>query len=470
MSASEPGSVEASVEEGSIFPTLDRWKMTRDEKPGRQVDSRDLSRMPIFERGSALPPSAVSSVVPVRPWVLGEETGIPGREERAQISSSSVAPPPRPTRGGKEEGGASRNAQRCLSRGGRRPRKGQEGKGKRMEQRAAHRPVDGGCASEEGKVIEALLREGPEAIAGKIERLVERISQVIIGKEETIRLVVTSLCARGHLLLEDIPGVGKTTLARSLARSLDLSFQRIQFTPDLLPSDVFGISIYNPEEQEFNFKPGPIFSHVILADEINRATPRTQSALLEAMNEFQVTVDRHTYPLPDPFIVLATQNPVAFKGTYPLPESQLDRFLMKIHIGYPGIEDEKRIILGRSRRDPLEEIEPVLGVEEVLALQAAARQVRLEESLLDYLLAIVEATRRSEHLKTGVSPRGSLAFSRAVQAHALVAGRDFAIPDDVKALATPVLAHRLSPKVHWKEGWHAEDLVAEIVASVPVPL
>ncbi|RME49824.1 MAG: MoxR family ATPase [Deltaproteobacteria bacterium] len=323
---------------------------------------------------------------------------------------------------------------------------------------------------EEDDVIQAVSTEESAACIARIEELVTRISGVIIGKEETIRLVVTALCARGHLLLEDIPGVGKTTLARTLARSLDLSFQRIQFTPDLLPSDVFGVSIYDPQAHAFEFKPGPIFSNVILADEINRATPRTQSALLEAMNEFQVTVDRQTYALPQPFIVLATQNPVEFKGTYPLPESQLDRFLMKIHIGYPTLADEKRIILGRTRSDPLDSVTPLLGAEEVLALQEATRKVRIAEELLDYLLAIVQATRESAHLKSGVSPRGTLAFTRAVQAYALVSGRDFVLPDDVKALAAPVLAHRLIPRIHWKEGWHAEDLIAEIVASIPVPL
>ncbi|MGH7428047.1 MAG: AAA family ATPase [Candidatus Methylomirabilaceae bacterium] len=309
----------------------------------------------------------------------------------------------------------------------------------------------------------------------RIDRLQANIEQVLFGKPEPIRLAIVVLLARGHLLIEDIPGVGKTTLAQALARSLGVSFQRIQFTSDMLPSDILGVSIYDPRQGEFEFKPGPLFANIILADEINRTTPKTQSSLLEAMNDFQVSVDHHTYPLPHPFMVMATQNPMEYHGTHPLPESQMDRFLLRLRLGYPDREEEKRILRAPAASATLERLHPVLSAEELLGLQEIVERVRVEESLADYLMAIVEATRRHEGLTLGVSPRGALALYRAAQALALIEGRDYCIPDDVKRLALPVLAHRVLIKGGSigrgiGQGFDAaEQLLHALIAATPIP-
>ncbi|MBI2154524.1 MAG: MoxR family ATPase [Candidatus Rokubacteria bacterium] len=305
-----------------------------------------------------------------------------------------------------------------------------------------------------------------------IRRLEFNVARALVGKPEVVRLAVIGLLARGHLLIEDVPGVGKTTLAHALARSLGVGFQRIQFTSDLLPSDILGVSIYDGKTGEFVFKPGPLFSNIVLADEINRTTPKTQSSLLEAMNEYQVSLDHHTYPLPRPFMVLATQNPLEYQGTHPLPESQLDRFLLKIRIGYPGRSDEKEILKGVGAT-ALERLEPVLTAEEVTDLQAATEKVRVEEALLDYVMAVVEATRRSPLLALGVSPRGALALLRAAQAHALVDGREYAVPDDIKRLAVPALAHRVMVKARLERAaggeLETEAIIDALLQEIPVP-
>jgi MoxR-like ATPase len=283
-----------------------------------------------------------------------------------------------------------------------------------------------------------------------------------------------ALFARGHLLIEGVPGVGKTTLAHALARGLDCSFQRIQFTSDMLPSDVVGISIYSATEQRFEFKPGPVFANVLLADEINRTTPKTQSALLEAMNEGQVTVDSHSYRLPQPFLVIATQNPVEHHGTYPLPESQLDRFLLRARMGYPKGESEREILRSEAGAARLDEVLPVLSAADVVAIQEEVSKVRVDDSLLDYTLEIVRKTRDSEFLSLGVSPRGALMLYRAAQAMAYVEGRDFAVPEDFKSLAVPVFAHRVVVNARYtsmlKKSEQAEQVLREIVESVPVPV
>jgi len=278
---------------------------------------------------------------------------------------------------------------------------------------------------------------------GRIGDLQDSIESVIRGKSETVKFALVALFARGHLLIEDVPGIGKTTLANAMARALELSIQRIQFTSDLLPSDVIGLSIFNQQTSEFEWKPGPIFSNVVVADEINRATPKTQSALLEAMAEEQVTVDGVSRHLPLPFIVIATQNPSEHHGTYPLPESQLDRFMLRLHMGYPAVEDEKRILRDREQVNPLEFIEAVLSREDVTEIQAAVTKVRFDEALVDYLLQIVDATRKSDAFELGISPRGSLALFRSAQALALIEGRNYCIADDVKNLVLPVFAHRV---------------------------
>jgi MoxR-like ATPase len=277
-----------------------------------------------------------------------------------------------------------------------------------------------------------------------VRRLEDNIGRCVIGKPEAVRLAVVGLLARGHLLIEDVPGVGKTTLAAALARSIGGKFQRIQFTSDMLPSDILGVSIWEPEIGEFVFKPGPLFANIVLADEINRTTPKTQSSLLEAMNEARVSLDHTTHPLPAPFMVLATQNPREYEGTYPLPESQLDRFLLRIRIGYPGTPDEKAILRGAAVSP--ETLASVLADADVVGLQAEVERVRTEDSVLDYLMAVVAATRSSPLLALGVSPRGSLALLRAAQAAALVDGRDYLVPDDVKGLAVAALAHRVIPR------------------------
>lgn len=307
--------------------------------------------------------------------------------------------------------------------------------------------------------------------SSNISKLIENIENVFIGKKDAVKLTLTGLFAGGHILIEDVPGVGKTVLARALARSIDCSFQRIQFTPDLLPSDIIGVSIYTPKMDEFVFKPGPIFAHVILADEINRTTPRTQSSLLEAMNDFQISVDGKTRKLELPFIVLATQNPYEFEGTYPLPESQLDRFLMRIEIGYPSIEDEKRVLFSQTHQHPLNTLSPVLSREEVLDIQRQVKEVRVDESIIGYMLEITSRTRKNTKLEIGVSPRGSLMLRRAVQACALVEGRDYVVPDDVKKLAAPVLSHRVIVRATARQdAKRAAAVIKEIVEEVPVPL
>jgi MoxR-like ATPase len=308
----------------------------------------------------------------------------------------------------------------------------------------------------------------------KISQLQNAIETVVRGKPEAVKLSLICLLAEGHLLIEDVPGVGKTTLAQSLARTFDCSFRRIQFTSDLLPSDILGVSIFNQAEQTFSFRKGPIFANIVLADEINRTTPKTQSALLEAMSEGRISVDNHTHPLPHPFMVVATQNPIEHHGTYPLPESQLDRFLLRIKMGYPENNAEKEILRQQTRLPNVEAIQPVLQTEDILKAQSLVNTVRVDESLLDYILAIVEATRRSEFLMVGASPRGSLALRRAAQARAYFEGRNYCIPDDIKQLALPVLAHRVlvSSKYSspYKRSEEAEAILAEILRSIEVPL
>jgi len=303
------------------------------------------------------------------------------------------------------------------------------------------------------------------------DRVIENIARVIVGKDEVIELCLVAMLCEGHVLLEDVPGIGKTTLAKAIARSIGCSFRRIQFTPDLLPSDVTGILYYNQKEQDFEFRPGPIMSQVVLADEINRATPRTQSALLEAMQERQVTVDVETMALPRPFLVLATQNPIELEGTFPLPEAQIDRFLMRVALGYPSKQDEDAILLRYERQDPLATLEPVTQADELLAMQEQVRSVLVEESVREYMVDVVRATREHEAVELGVSPRGTLALYRTAQALAAVRGRGFVIPDDVKYLAPPVLTHRIiiSPQTRLR-GRRPEEVLAEIVGTVPVPV
>ncbi|HET6368169.1 MAG TPA: MoxR family ATPase [Pseudomonadales bacterium] len=307
--------------------------------------------------------------------------------------------------------------------------------------------------------------------ADRIRRLEESVGRALVGKPEVVRLAVVGLLARGHLLIEDVPGVGKTTLGAALARSIGGGFQRIQFTSDMLPSDVLGISVYQPDRGDFVFKPGPLFTNIVLADEINRTTPKTQSSLLEAMNEAQVSLDHTTHPLPKPFMVLATQNPHEYEGTFPLPESQLDRFLLRIRIGYPDAPDEKVILRGGGGA-ALSFLEPVLDTATVLELQDETDAVRAEDSVLDYLMALVAATRVSPLLSLGVSPRGSLALLRAARARALADGRDFLVPDDVKALAVPALAHRViaraAPGVAGG-GVHSEAVIRALIQDLSVP-
>jgi MoxR-like ATPase len=321
------------------------------------------------------------------------------------------------------------------------------------------------------------IRMSPEtavAASHRAAQLESALRKVIRGKDDVIRLALVSMMARGHLLIEGVPGVGKTTLAQALARALDCSFQRVQFTSDMLPSDVLGISIYSAIEQEFEFKRGPIFTNVLLADEINRTTPKTQSALLEAMNEGQVTVDAHTHPLPQPFLVIATQNPVEHHGTYPLPESQLDRFLMRLRMGYPDGSAEREILRSEGGTAQLEILEPVISGTDVLEMQQAVTQVRVDDSLVSYTLAIVRKTRESEHFSLGVSPRGSQMLYRAAQAMAFLDGRTFCVPEDFKPLVVPVFAHRVVLNGTYsstlKKSEQADQVICEIVESVPVPV
>jgi MoxR-like ATPase len=307
-----------------------------------------------------------------------------------------------------------------------------------------------------------------------VSQLQRSISRAIYGKEEAIQHSLITLLARGHLLIEDVPGVGKTTLAQAIAKSFHCSFQRIQFTSDLLPSDVLGVSVYNPESREFEFRSGPVFANVVLADEINRTTPRTQSALLEAMNEAQVTVDGKTLTLPQPFLVIATQNPVEHHGTYPLPESQLDRFLMRIKMGYPSHETEREILRKRAGDNPIDTLESIADVGDVLAMQEAVMRVKVDSSLHDYALNIVNRTRKSDQLALGVSPRGTLMLQRAAQARAFLDGRDYCLPDDFKQLAVAVFAHRVVASSRHaslqRKTETTESVLRDIVESVPVPL
>ncbi len=308
----------------------------------------------------------------------------------------------------------------------------------------------------------------------QIRAVQDNVEQVIKGKSRVIEFAIVCLLARGHLLIEDVPGVGKTTLAHALARSLDCSFRRIQFTSDLLPSDIVGISIFNRQKQGFEFVPGPIFANIVLADEINRTTPKTQSSLLEAMNEAQVSMDNETHTLPQPFMVIATQNPSEHHGTFPLPESQLDRFLMRIRIGYPDPEAEKQILDRQQSLHPANELSPVLSVQEVTDLQDMVEKVRVDHSLLDYILAIVAATRVSELLSLGVSPRGATSLTKAAKALALVRSRTYCIPDDIRELAPIVLPHRISlSATHGSRGRRfddAQEVIQTLTDTVPVPI
>jgi len=299
----------------------------------------------------------------------------------------------------------------------------------------------------------------------------ENVQSVIVGKDDVINLALVAVLCEGHILLEDVPGIGKTTLARALASSLGFIFRRIQFTPDLLPSDVTGINWFNQKSQEFEFRPGPIISQVVLADEINRATPRTQSALLEAMQERQVTIDGVTHALPRPFLVMATQNPVELEGTFPLPEAQIDRFLLRILIGYPT-QSEENIILERFRAsDPLSNLQPVTSPEQILQLQGERKEVRVEETVRDYIVRVARATREHDEIQLGASPRATMALFQSAQAWAAIKGRDYVLPDDIKTLAPHVLTHRLmiSPQAQLR-GRQPSELVADIVESVSVPV
>jgi len=302
------------------------------------------------------------------------------------------------------------------------------------------------------------------------ENIIGNLEQVIVGKSQSLELVVIGLLCQGHVLIEDVPGVGKTMLARSLAKSLDCTFNRIQFTPDMLPSDVTGVSIYNQQSREFEFRAGPIFGQIVLADEVNRATPKTQASLLEAMEERQVTVDGVTHPLPKPFMVLATQNPIEYEGTFPLPEAQLDRFLLRVRMGYPSASEEAKILNGQQLRHPIEALKSVVKAKDLLSAIDGIRQVYVSPLLQKYIIDLVGRTRQSTDVYLGASPRGSISLFRAGQARAALSGRDHVLPDDIKALAIPVLGHRIivSPAARLRE-LSADRIVQEIVYNVPVP-
>jgi len=312
------------------------------------------------------------------------------------------------------------------------------------------------------------------SVAEKVQKLVGNIEQVIFGKREVVKLCVTGLLAHGHILIEDIPGIGKTTLAQGLARSIHCSFNRIQFTSDMLPSDILGVSVLNMKTSDFEFRPGPIFANVVLADEINRTPPKTQSALLEAMSEFQVSVDGATRPVPRPFLVLATQNPIEYEGTYMLPESQLDRFMLRVEMGYPPNEDELHIMRRKDPHKVLENLKPVLTASEVRDLQDCVGDVTVDESVARYMLAIVQGTRQDEHIQLGASPRASVALYEACQARAIVESRDYVTPGDVKTMAPPVLSHRLLVKSRGGDLVSAARervrAVKEVVKNVPIPV
>ena len=308
-------------------------------------------------------------------------------------------------------------------------------------------------------------------IAEAAQKLRQNIQKVIVGKDEVIDIALIAMLCEGHLLLEDVPGTGKTTLAKTIAASLGCSFRRVQFTPDLLPSDVTGIYYYNQKSQEFEFRPGPIFTQILLADEINRATPRTQSSLLEAMQERQVTVDIETHRLERPFLVLATQNPVELEGTFPLPEAQLDRFIMKLSLGYPEEEEEFAILSRFARQDPLETLEQVVSPEEIIKMQDMVREIRVEESVQRYIVGVCRATREHDDIELGASPRATMALYRTCQALAAINGRDFVLPDDVKQMAPHVLTHRLmvNPQTRLR-GRKPEEIIRDVVETVPVPV
>jgi MoxR-like ATPase len=307
--------------------------------------------------------------------------------------------------------------------------------------------------------------------ADLLQQLRTNINQVLLGKESVVEMCLVALLAGEHILLEDVPGVGKTLLGKAIAKSIAGEFRRIQFTPDLLPSDITGSNLYHADRREFVFYPGPIFANVVLADEINRATPRTQSALLEAMNESQVTAEGTTFPLPQPFLVIATQNPAEFEGTYPLPESQMDRFLLRISLGYPSRDYERQLLTQHRDGEPVDQLQPVLSCDEVLALQAATRKVHVDDSVADYLLNLVHATRECPEIRVGASVRASLVLYRAAQARALIDGRDYVVPDDVQSLAVPVLAHRVIPHgyLHGEHREAIEALIRRLVEDTPVP-
>ena len=319
--------------------------------------------------------------------------------------------------------------------------------------------------------IPQVAPERVSALSAKARLLQETIAGAIVGKSMAIELLAVGLVARGHVLIEDVPGVGKTALAKALAKCVGCEFRRIQFTPDLLPSDITGLSMYDPSTKDFQFRPGPIFTQILLADEVNRTTPRTQAALLEAMNDFQVTADGRTYALPKPFMVVATQNPLEFAGTYPLPEAQMDRFMLRIRMGYPSPEQERGMLASHRTGEPVDSLPVVIQAKEVLELSAAAAAVKFDEELATYLVTIVDRTRREPHFAAGVSPRGSLSLYRAAQARALIRGRDYVIPDDVKELAIPVLAHRIverGPRSSSERG-SAIRVLQNILAELPVP-
>ena len=307
-----------------------------------------------------------------------------------------------------------------------------------------------------------------------LTRLEANIASVIKGKMESIRMLIIGLLARGHILIEDVPGVGKTTLAQLLARSISCSFRRIQFTSDLLPSDILGVSIYDRDKKEFQFKPGPIFANVILADEVNRTTPKTQSALLEAMSVAQVSMDGITHPLPQPFLVIATQNPIEFHGTFPLPRSQMDRFLMRIRLGYPSPEHEKTVLKEQKEIGRVPSVEPVLTADEVLTMQEAVTEVKIDDDLLDYITRVALATRQSSKIELGVSTRGALSLRQCAQGRAYIEGRDYVIPDDIKQMVRPVWAHRIQVAQTFDAtgiGQHDdEEVLTETIAQVEVPL